>query len=118
MQESLNTKDRPWLDIVETVSVVGSIASIFINQAALASIPLSITVMLNVVNRRMQLEAAAKHNLSAVSQIMPALETNNQQLSHLSQLKATLRNIPSNSRTPCGTRKPKPKANLTRLAYS
>ena len=59
MQESLNpsnTKDRPWLDIVETVSVVGSIggsiASIFINQAALAAIPLSITVMLNLINRR------------------------------------------------------------------
>ena len=90
MQSSLNpSKAHGWLDIVETVSVVGSIgssiASIFINQAALASIPLSITVMLNLVNRRLQLEAITKNNQSAVSQIMPAVEANNQQIAQLQQ---------------------------------
>ncbi len=92
MQASLNssnTQDRPWLDLVETVSVVGSIggsiAAIFINQAALASIPLSITVMLNLVNRRIQLEATAKTNVSAIAQVMPAVEANNQQISQLQQ---------------------------------
>lgn len=89
MQSSLNTKDRSGLDLVETLAVVGSIggsiASIFINQAALASIPLSITVMLNLVNRRIQLEAAAKTNVSAIAQIMPAVEANNQQISQLQQ---------------------------------
>ncbi|PSB32890.1 hypothetical protein [Chlorogloea sp. CCALA 695] len=90
MQSSLNqSKAHGWLDIVETVSVIGSIgssiASIFINQAALASIPLSITVMLNLVNRRLQLEAIAKNNQSAVSQIMPAVEANSQQIAQLQQ---------------------------------
>ncbi|MBW4663048.1 MAG: hypothetical protein KME01_02430 [Chroococcus sp. CMT-3BRIN-NPC107] len=89
MQESLNPKNRPWLDMVETISVVGSIggsiASIFINQAALASVPLSITVMLNLINRRSQLEAAAKTNQSAIAQIMPALEANSQQINQLQQ---------------------------------
>ena len=90
MKSSLNpSKTHGWLDIVETVSVIGSIgssiASIFINQAALASIPLSITVMLNLVNRRLQLEAITKNNQSAVSQIMPAVEANSQQIVQLQQ---------------------------------
>jgi len=44
------------LDIVETVSVIGSIggaiASLVFNQVALASIPLSMSVALNLLNRR------------------------------------------------------------------
>ena len=100
MQETLNTSNSQnysWVGIVETVSVVGSIgasiASIFINQAALASIPLSITVMLNLVNRRLQLEALSKTNQSAISQlvqedvkVLDKVEASNQQIVHLQQL--------------------------------
>lgn len=101
MQSSLNpSKTHGWLDIVETVSVIGSIgssiASIFINQAALASIPLSITVMLNLVNRRLQLEAISKNNQSAVSQIMPAVEANNQQIAQLQQFTFDYPQVKSN----------------------
>ena len=101
MQSSLNqSKAHSWLDIVETVSVIGSIgssiASIFINQAALASIPLSITVMLNLVNRRLQLEAITKNNQSVVSQIMPAVDTNNQQIAQLQQFTFDYPQVKSN----------------------
>ncbi len=89
MHEINTSKDRPWLDIVETVAVVGSIggsiASIFINQAALASIPLSITVMLNLVNRRLQLEAISKTNQSALAQLIEADESSDRQIAQLQQ---------------------------------
>ena len=101
MQSSLNpSKAHGWLDIVETVSVIGSIgssiASIFINQAALASIPLSITVMLNLVNRRLQLEETGKNNQSVVSQIMPAVEANSQQIVQLQQFTFDYPQVKSN----------------------
>lgn len=95
-----NNQNYPWLGIVETVSVVGSIggsiASIFINQAALAAIPLSITVMLNLVNRRLQLEAMSKNNQSAISQLIPAVETNNQQIAQLQQITIDYPQVKSN----------------------
>jgi len=92
-----NNQNYPWLGIVETVSVVGSIggsiASIFINQAALAAIPLSITVMLNLVNRRLQIEALSKTNQSAIAQLiqedvktLEKVESNNQHIVQLQQL--------------------------------
>jgi tetratricopeptide (TPR) repeat protein len=110
MQEKLtttNNQNYPWLGIVETVSVVGSvgasIASIFINQAALASIPLSITVMLNLVNRRLQLEAMEKNNQSAISQLMQEdvkildkVSSNNQQIVQLQQLTVEYEQVKSN----------------------
>lgn len=95
-----NNQNYPWLGIVETVSVVGSIggsiASIFINQAALAAIPLSITVMLNLVNRKLQLEAMSKNNQSAISQLIPAVETNNQQIAQLQQITIDYPQVKSN----------------------
>jgi len=95
-----NNQNYPWLGIVETVSVVGSIggsiASIFINQAALAAIPLSITVMLNLVNRRLQIEALSKTNQSAISQLIPAVETNNQHIVQLQQLTLDYPQVKSN----------------------
>ncbi len=111
MQEKLNptnNQNYPWLGIVETVSVVGSlgasIASIFINQAALASIPLSITVMLNLVNRRLQLEAIEKNNQSAISQLMQEdskifdkVGANNQQIAQLQELTVDYQQVKSNA---------------------
>lgn len=55
-QASLNKKYQ-WLEMVEGLAVIGSfggtIASIVFQQAVLASVPLSLSVMLNVVNRRL-----------------------------------------------------------------
>ena len=62
------------LDIVETVSVIGSIggaiASLILNQVALASIPLSVSVALNLLNRRRLLEASSQSNQTAIAQIV------------------------------------------------
>ena len=110
MLEKLNPSNNqkyPWLTVVEAASVVGSvgasIASIFINQAALASIPLSITVMLNLANRRLQLEAMEKNNQSAIAQlvqedakILDKVGANNQQLVQLQQLTSDYEQVKSN----------------------
>lgn len=103
MLENLNTSTNqkyPWLGIVETVSVVGSIggsiATIFTNQAALASIPLSITVMLNLVNRKLQLEALTKTNQSAIAQIVPVVEASSQQISKVQQLTSDYLQVKNN----------------------
>lgn len=100
MQEINTSKDRPWLDIVETVSVVGSIggsiASIFTSQAALASIPLSITVMLNLVNRRLQLEAIAKTNQSAIAQLIQADVASERQIAQLQQFTSDYTQVKGN----------------------
>jgi len=110
MLEKLNPSNNQkysWLGIVETASVVGSlgasIASIFINQAALAAIPLSITMMLNLANRKLQLEALSKTNQSAISQliqedvkILDKVEENHQQIGQLQQLTSDYPQVKSN----------------------
>ncbi len=103
MLEKLNPSNNqkyPWLGVVETASVVGSlggsIATIFGSQVALAAIPLSITVMLNLVNRRLQLEALANTNQSAVAQLMPAVEANSQQIAQVKQLTFDYPQVKSN----------------------
>ncbi len=62
------------LDIVETLSVIGSIggaiASVVFQQIALASIPLSVSVALNLLNRRRLLDASSQSNQSAIAQIV------------------------------------------------
>jgi tetratricopeptide (TPR) repeat protein len=62
------------LDIVETLSVIGSIggaiASLVFNQIALASIPLSVSVALNLLNRRRLLDASSQSNQTAIAQIV------------------------------------------------
>lgn len=110
MQENLkssNQKNYQWLDIVETLSVVGSvggsIAAAVTNQVALASIPLSVTVMLNLVNRRMQINAIAQNHQSAIAQLiqedvrtLAKVETNNEQINELHQLTSDYKQIRSN----------------------
>lgn len=85
------------LDIVETLSVIGSIggtiASLVFNQIALASIPLSVSVALNLLNRRRLLDASSQSNQTAITQIIQEnfktqeqVETFTQQLAELQQL--------------------------------
>lgn len=63
-----------WLDTVEAVSVAGSvigaIASIIANQVALAAIPLSVTVALNLMNRRLLLDLLKQNNLVTIAEVI------------------------------------------------
>lgn len=109
MSENLtaNPKSHAWLDIVETLSVVGSvggsIAAAVTNQVALASIPLSVSVMLNLVNRRMQLEAMTKNQQSAIAQLiqedvktLAKVDANSEQIADLQQLTFDYKQVRSN----------------------
>lgn len=64
------------LDIVETLSVIGSIggaiASVISQQIVFASIaiPLSLSVTLNLLNRRRLLDASSQSNQTAIAQIV------------------------------------------------
>lgn len=100
-------KNYQWLDIVETLSVVGSvggsIAAAVTNQVALASIPLSVTVMLNLVNRRMQIDAINQNHQSAIAQLiaedvktLAKVETNSEQIADLQQLTFDYKQVRSN----------------------
>lgn len=110
MSEDLNPsnhKNRAWLDVVETLSVVGSvggsIAAAVSGQVALASIPLSVSVMLNLVNRRLQLEAMTKNQHSAIAQLiaedvktLAKVDANSEQIADLQQLTFDYKQVRSN----------------------
>jgi tetratricopeptide (TPR) repeat protein len=63
-----------WLDIVEILSVLGSIggsiASVVTQQVVFASIPLSLSVTLNLVNRRRLLDETNQSNQTAIAQLV------------------------------------------------
>ncbi len=97
LQVPLNNQKYQWLDMVETVSIIGSvggaIASVVINQVALASIPLSVSVLLNVVNRRKLLDSMEQGNLAALTQVIEEnvqtqnkLETLTKQIAEVEQI--------------------------------
>lgn len=76
MQEHLkgpsNIKNFSWLEIVEALSVLGSIGgsivSVISQQIVFASIPLSLSVALNLVNRRRILDEISQSNQTAIAQ--------------------------------------------------
>ena len=76
MQQQLETESNsnlPWLNLAETISVAasvgGSIAAIVLNQVGFATIPLSISVALNLVNRRQLLVRLNQTNQIAIAQL-------------------------------------------------
>ena len=75
-----------WLDIAETASVIGSVggsvASIFIEKIFLASIPLSICVALNLVNRKRILSLTTVETKKAIAELA---QQNQESHSNLSQ---------------------------------
>lgn len=86
-----------WLDTVETVSVAGSVfgavVSVIVNQAAIAAIPLSVTMALNLMNRRLLLDTLKQNNLAAITQVLQEqvktqseVEILNEQLGNLEQV--------------------------------
>jgi tetratricopeptide (TPR) repeat protein len=74
MQQQLkilsNSKSARWLDTVEAVSVIGSIggavAASISQQALLVSVPLSLSVALNLANRKRLLNLVAQENQTAI----------------------------------------------------
>lgn len=95
-QVKFNHSKCQWLDMVEAVSVagsfVGAIASVIAHQAAIAAIPLSITVALNFMNRRLLLDSLKQNNLAAIAQLIQEqvqtqteVETLSEHLSDLEQ---------------------------------
>lgn len=104
INNSENTKNYSALDIVEIVSAVasvgGAIASVVFQQIAFASLPLSLSVALNLVNRRQQIarldlaDRTIMEQLSnAISQNQNAIQTTSQELTELSQAKDQLGTI-------------------------
>lgn len=73
MQEQARplNKQYQWLETVESFAVIGSvggaIASVVSQQVIFASIPLSLSVMLNVVNRRLLLNSLNQSHQSAIA---------------------------------------------------
>ena len=69
-----NNQKYQWLEMAEAISVIGSVggavASVVISNAAVAAIPLSVSVMLNLVNRRMLLDSTKQNNLVAIAQVV------------------------------------------------
>lgn len=76
MQENLQAANQKsqLLEKVEIASVAGSIigaiASVVFNQAAVAAIPLSVTMALNLANRRIFIESMKQNNYAAIAQVI------------------------------------------------
>jgi tetratricopeptide (TPR) repeat protein len=83
------TNKYPWLEKVEIASVIGSIggaiAAVVVNQAAVAAIPLSVTVALNLTNRRILLDHLKQHNLATIAQVLQEQVTTQSNLERLSE---------------------------------
>jgi len=73
LKEKSNIKDYQWQDIEEILSVLGSIggsiASVVTQQVVFASIPLSLSIALNLVNRRHILDSIHQNNQTAITQL-------------------------------------------------
>lgn len=82
-------KQPHWLNHVELLSVVGSvggaIASAVTQQVAFASIPLSLTATLHLVNRRRLTEAAGQVRQTMIAQISQQDQENKTQFATLGQ---------------------------------
>jgi tetratricopeptide (TPR) repeat protein len=78
-----------WLNTVEIIaaigSVGGSIASVVINQAALASIPLSLTIALNLANRRRLLNQMEQGHQAAIAQLTHSGENHQKLIERLTE---------------------------------
>ncbi len=79
-----NYQDNHWLNIAEGCAVVGSIggtvASILLGKMFLASVPLSASVALNLINRKRLLNLTTRENNKAIAQL---IQHNQNDLSNL-----------------------------------
>lgn len=92
VETKLNSQNSHWLDIAETTSVIvsvgGSVASIFFKEIFLASIPLSVCVALNLVNRNRIVGLTKTETQNAIAQLTEKTQDGQVQLSEqLAKLK-------------------------------
>ena len=98
---SSGSQKSHWLDIVEALSVLGAIGgsavSLVSQQVVFASIPLSLSVALNLLNRRRLLDLVRQNNQTAIAEVVQFsrehqtnLETLSGQMTEIQQLTHTL----------------------------
>lgn len=84
-----NSQKYQWLEKVEAISALGSIggavASVVINNAAFAAIPLSVSIALNLLNRRLLLDSIKQNNLITIGQLIQEQVTTQTDLEMLTQ---------------------------------
>ncbi|MUL36855.1 tetratricopeptide repeat protein [Gloeocapsopsis dulcis] len=96
-----NIKNSHWLEIAETLSVLGSIGGSLVcvvsQQVAFASIPLSLAVALNLVNRKQLIDGIQQSHQTAIAQsVQEKIETQTkfemltEQVAQVKQLTTTL----------------------------
>jgi tetratricopeptide (TPR) repeat protein len=99
LKVTLDTKKSGWLDMVETLSVIGSIggsiASVAFQQVGFASIPLSLSITLNLVNRRRLLDTISQGNHTAIAELTQNNVETQAKLGTLTQQLADLRQLTS-----------------------
>jgi len=82
------------LETIELLSVVGAIggaiASVVTSQVAFASIPLSLSVTLNLLNRRLLVDEVNQSHQAVIAQTATQFGTLNEQLAQLQQLTTNL----------------------------
>ena len=101
-QLDIETKERDnhWLNMAETIAVVGSvggsIASIFVKEIALASIPLSACVALNLINRQRLLNLIDAKNEKAIATLS---QHNQNARERMAQIEQSITEIQNKSET-------------------
>ena len=80
LESSSSSKNLPWHDILDSVSLIGvigsSVASVVSQQVAFAAIPLSLSVALNLVNRRQLLKTMDRNHQAAIASLTQLIEEN------------------------------------------
>ncbi|MBV8885492.1 MAG: hypothetical protein JO235_16060 [Chroococcidiopsidaceae cyanobacterium CP_BM_RX_35] len=94
---SSNTKNLHWLEVVETLSVIGFISSLIayvvFQQFVLAAIPLSLFAVLNLMNRRRLLDLLDQSNQTTSTQLVQKDVATEVQLATLTEQLAEVRQL-------------------------
>ena len=105
-QLDIETKERDnhWLNMAETIALVGSvggsIASIFVEEIALASIPLSACVALNLINRQRLLNLIDAKNEKAIATLSQQNQNDHNNIrERAAQIEQSIREIQNKSET-------------------
>lgn len=85
--EKQPTKNSSFPNLLDSLAIVGaiggSVASLVSQQVVFAAIPLSLSVALNVVNRRQMLNEIAQNQQNAIAYLGPYIQKNSEQLKQL-----------------------------------
>lgn len=116
---TLHNQNNHWLDVVESLSVVGSIGgaitSVVLNNAAFASIPLSLSMTLNLLNRRRLLETINYSNKTAIAEVIHANTSSKTQIETIVQQLEKVEQVTHNNAAENRTEFGRINTNLTQL---